>query len=270
MTPLEVPDEIRDLLYACRVESDLARPEMSPLRTWLAESPRHREVLVATQATDRQIKHALIDLAVPAGLDAKILRSMDSADANLVSFDTGIFTSATSANYAAPSVGRKITNGAHSKRFLTWTAGIAIAGLAAAVLLIMSFSGQGSPVNQTLSARELCEASLLWIQLADNGAGPVGVENTEGHLIVPKGKRWKQLHTENGTVDCLMTSTTGGIRVFRFQLPANRGFQLPSEFSATPDLPNQKFACSARRQGDTIEVIAVEGGASNYRLVVKN
>ncbi len=272
MKPIEVPDDIRPLLDAYRAEPDLAQPEMSSLRNWLAESPRHRETLNAAQAEDQQIKNALIDVAVPVGLDELIVRSLDSANATLSSrgFDKTVdFKAPTVVSLAKRSnegVKQGIPAGAKPKRSATWAWGIAIAGVAAAVLAIINGNGPATPVNQTFTARELCEASLQWIQIADNSGGSSLDENSEEPMIAPKGQ-WKQLHTENGPVDCLLTSTSGGIRVFRFKLPAKKGSQLPSEFSATPDLPNQNFACSARRRGNTIEVIAVEGGASNYRIV---
>jgi hypothetical protein len=140
-----------------------------------------------------------------------------------------------------------------------------LSGLAAAALIIFNRGSFLAPSNRIVTGRDYCEASLNWIQLASQGLWSNVNDDAQ---IVPKGNRWQQIRADEGLVDCFMSFLSDGTRVYRFELRGRAATGVPDSFSSTPHWAGGTYACSARREGQTIVVIAVEGDVNAYRQAI--
>jgi len=267
MNSQSMPESIRVLFDSYRDDVDLGKPEMFPLRTWLSESTQHRQELDAMRRMDDRIKSALHEVPVPAGLKDRILQSVANADATALSEAIRSDVSSTERDVArvqpaACDSGQR-EGTLISRRRANWLiSGAALAAMAAAVMLILNW---GTP-----SARDICNASLTWIEQTEHspwiiGGGP----NAEDFPFVPKQIGWKQIRTDFGTTDCYLTSLDNGARIFRFHFAAPTSVRLPERLPLRPNLRSQSFACAAYRQGDEVIVVAVEGDAEAYRQAIE-
>jgi hypothetical protein len=271
MQPPSVPDDIRLLLESCRDEAELQHPEMASLRRWLAQSPEHQRIWDAVKKSDLQVRSGLHSVTVPPELAARISTSGDAMSADSNDLTAAFAMDDSSVSLLDPPNHRIETTRRDRTSFLRTSLGwVAAAGLlAASVLLYVNWPTSFAPTNYSVSARDLCQASLDWIALADEGPWYIKRQiDGEGDALVARRTRWKQIHTDAGTVDCYLSNLPDGRRIYQFEFDAHRRFRVADQFSENPDLPTDQFTCSARRRGDRIIVIAVEGGTGDYRQVV--
>lgn len=267
-----IPETIRELLDACRDDFDLARPEMQPLRTWLNASPEHRAVLESFRQDDARLHRALHAVDVPKGLKEKVL---------LVA---GVATSTASAlldecselarpmnghsSFAAEQKGELAKPKRTVNRRSVWlVAGASLATISAAVLLVFNWGNSRPVTPSTVSARDLCEASLHWIEQAETTPWPAGPK--ESDIYVPKGLARKEINTEQGPTACLLTKLDSGARVYKFIFRANGPTGLPNAPPKHPNVPRHGYACSAYQQQDLVYVVAVEGTTDDYRHAIE-
>ncbi len=271
MSSPQVPDSIRALFDSCRDDFELAQPAMHPLRTWLAESEQHREALQAMRRMDERIQVALHEGAIPVGLKQRILRSVGAGesgaptavcpeDIDLSRFDDGHVTPSLARNGVAQQ-SMNVTAGGRP----VWLAlGASLATLSAVVFVVLSWGRFQSTFPSSPSARALCEASLVWIQIAKNSSRNSAGPNAQEEVFV--GKRKLIIQTDYGHTECYLTSFENGIRVYQFRFRVDGSMGLPKQIPRQPDLPTAHgFVCSAYQIDDEVIVTAVEGDFDDYQ-----
>lgn len=174
MTQLPIPDDIQILLDCVQERDDLALEEMSPLKSWIEQTPGGELALSRALAQNSQLKSAIaeMDIRVPKTLRRKV-----------ISYVRRNYEEPTSGD--RPRTRSKVDMGPQTRwsinQHLTFLAGLS-AGIAAVFLVGLSIqyiSGLFGYLDQDQVALD----SIQWIDSIDQDHGWKPYRNSASHVL---------------------------------------------------------------------------------------
>jgi hypothetical protein len=251
-----------EAIEVCRPQSDdLSQPELAFLAIQLAGNPELKEVLGRVQKTDMAIGRALRDVPMPEGLADRLLVRL--AEAHQIE--------ATKAPADIP-----------VRRFRRRSVSVGLVAIAAAAAILLAFLPSRRP--RVLSLAEIQAKAMARFQ-ADLDQKPVGHPLSasaslgafpmSADLVATVGVRWRDVSGLLGgkavAYDLtLPNGTRATLYVVRLQseLPS-----LPSGPPPTPTPMTQQRSIAvwkkAAPKGGLLYVLAVDGGTSSYRSLLR-
>jgi hypothetical protein len=251
---------------------------MLPLRDWLMKANLVQEALESIRRSDESMLASLNEVSIPAGLQERTIERL-TVECTDLSFDerSEVGEHASPAEHALVQPAQRTSDSSWTapRRPLksTWVAAaIALATVSAAVAAILTWGPLPFAPTNDVSSRDLCVASIAWVQQAEQDSWPVLHHGPNARLqpIASKLIGRKEIQTDYGPTECYMTSLPNGSRIYQFVIRVNRPWGLPSKLPMRPEFPIQGYACSAYQQGDQVFVLAVEGDAASYRQAIEN
>ncbi len=259
----------RDLingLDACRpATDDLRQPELQAIAGAVASDARAREIRVRIERIDRATLRAIHDVAVPTGLEGRLLARLREA-AQLVDAGKVADPAARSAPGIADHVGTR-----HSRRrWLAWSAGLATA-VAATVAAVMVFRPAPPLEGQDL------ELGRNWhTQVVDSDDWQTTDSPDSQEYPLPDELRVVPLRFRDASAivgrDALAfdLSLPGGPRATLFVIPQEEQARVPAAPPLTPQSTTLGPNVAYWQRGHVIYVVVIDGGRpEDYRRLIR-
>jgi hypothetical protein len=249
--------ELLKLIDICRDEADLQMPEFKPLADELASDPALARHWENSRRFDRSVREALRDVAVPPGLDERLLRALEAQTGSTP--EPGLRV----ASAARPADVSNVRSGRWSRR---WKGGLALLAAAAAVLAAIVTLWPGSV--PTLAIREddvpawvgmLQESNWLALPPRDPGLGQLSAPPV----------RWQSLRGLPGSVRIVCYELqSAGPRALLFVAHGKPRHELPA-VPPPQGYPVVPWSVGIWRGEAAVYVLAVRGGTGDYQRILR-
>jgi hypothetical protein len=249
-------------IEACRPQGDdLSQPELASLAAHLAASAKLKEVVRRVQETDAAIGRVFRDVSAPDGLAERLLARLAEA------------------RQARPPAAAAEVPARRFRRPVV-AAGLAATLVAASILLVFLPSLRHRALSLTeIQARVMAQFQAELEQrpagqLLSSATAPRNFPPSQD-LVALAGMRWRELPGLLGgkTIAYDMT-TPGGTRATLYVVRLPWGLSsLPGGPPPTPTPMTQRRSIAAWKKaspsGDLLYVLAVDGGTSSYRSLLR-
>jgi len=271
--PLRDP-RIVEAMEACRAHSnDLAEPDLAFLADELAANPRLDQAFERLQQVDATVQEAFHDVAIPEGLEARILDRLRLAEprsepcvppetAPCVELQT---TPPPQPIAVAPGRANRV-----SRRWLLAGAGSLTAGLALSLISLAIFSREPRNYRDT----EVLEVAMGFFDRDASSAGSMKlvreVEPPSGYAVsrLVRAQAPLQWRYVEGLLDrsgvAYELGRPGGPRATLYVI-RHKVAGLPSGPGPKPALSTHNRSVSAWQSGPLLYVLVVDGGPRTYR-----
>jgi hypothetical protein len=277
--------ELREAVDACRPgHDDLQLPEMASLREVLVRDEGIRRLFERTRRIDTEIARAMRDVAVPEGLEQRLLTAVQPAVQVGGDPRSAVASQVASAATGAPAEESATVTTALSAdgprravrtvRWRRWpTLAAAVGGVAAVVVIALLVGLPKAPAP--LHAQAIVDEVRAWTERTeqvlwneDLGSAPAKA-NIQG-MLAKQPLRWAPIRTGYDPAAVVYDLAAPGQEpAFLFCLRV-RG-RLPGVSTMppwTPDATSGGLAIGVWQQGSTVYALSVQGGERRYRAFI--
>ena len=261
-----------EAIEACRPQSDdHLQPDLAPLAAELAGNARLREAFERIQTTDAAIGRAVRDVPVPEGLADRLLVRL--AEARQVEATKVIASTALAETALAETA---------SRRFDRRSIILGVASFVAAAAILLAFLLTLRP--RAYSLAEIQSQAMAQFQ-ADLEQKPLGrlVSSSapseafpmSRDVVASSGMRWRNVPSLlGGKAIAYDLTLPDGTRATLYVVRPRSGMPpLPSAPPSTPTPMTQRRSLAAWKSatpgGNVLYVLAVDGGTSSYRGLLR-